>query len=217
MGDLTDEDQNCRMFARDLGAVCVNVDYRLAPEHPFPTGVEDCWDALQWCARTAMPSSEILPADPSQGFIVGGASAGGNFAAIMCQVARDRGLEPPLTGQYLCVPSLLSADAVPEKWQAEYLSRKDSVADPVLKIDPSKPSSSRQALKPDTKSSLFNPLLNPDLTQLPPAFFQLCGLDPLRDEGLIYDRALREAGVPTKLNVYEGFGHMYDERTTDVG
>lgn len=48
MGDLSDEEVNCRLFARDLNAVCVNVDYRLAPEHPFPTGINDSWDALQW-------------------------------------------------------------------------------------------------------------------------------------------------------------------------
>lgn len=114
-GDLTDEDLNCRMFSRDLGAVCVNVDYRLAPEWPFPYGVNDAFDVLKWCASIASSSSEILPTDPRQGFIVGGASAGGNFAAVMCQMAKDEGLTPPLTGQYLCVPALLDESAVPEK------------------------------------------------------------------------------------------------------
>ena len=104
MGDLSDEDQNCRLFSRGLGAVCVNVDYRLAPEHPFPKGVEDAYDVVKWCATTASPDSPILPADPKQGFIVGGASAGGNLAAVVSQLGRDEGLSPPLTGQYLCVP-----------------------------------------------------------------------------------------------------------------
>lgn len=110
MGDLTDEDQNCRLFARDLGAVCVNVDYRLAPEHQFPTGVYDAYDVVKWCAASARPDSSILPADPRQGFIVGGASAGGNLSAVVCQLGRDNGLTPPLTGQYLCVPALLWQD-----------------------------------------------------------------------------------------------------------
>ena len=209
MGDLTDEDLNCRMFARDLGAVCVNVEYRLAPEHPFPTSVTDSYDVVKWCAAIASPSSTILPADPRQGFIVGGASAGGNLAAVMCQLGRDEGIDPPLTGQYLCVPALLWVGVVPEKWQAEYRSRHERTKDPVLKMADGS-SSLLEALKPDIKSPRFSPLLHPNLKDLPPAFFQLGGLDPLRDEGLIYESVLREeSDTPTRLNVYDGFGHMF--------
>lgn len=210
MGDLTDEDLNCRMFARDLGAVCVNVEYRLAPEHAFPTGVHDCQDVVKWCAKTASTSSQTLPADPRLGFIVGGASAGGNLAAVMCQLSRDEGLSPPLTGQYLCVPALLWVDAVPEKWKAEYRSRFNASHDPVLKLMPDGNDRLMDSLRPETKSSLFSPLLHPSLKGLPPAYFQLGGLDPLRDEGLLYERVLREEnGVPTKLGVYDGYGHMF--------
>ena len=208
MGDLTDEDLNCRMFARALGAVCVNVEYRLAPEHTFPTGVNDAYDAVKWAANTASPSSEILPADPrSAGFIVGGASAGGNFAAVMCQIARDEKLDPPLTGQYLCVPALLSETVVPEKWKRDYRSRHESVDDPVLRMN----SGEKQHvddLKRIPGSPLYSPLLHENLNDLPPAFLQLGGLDPLRDEGLIYENELRNRGTATKLNVYDGFGHM---------
>ncbi|KAK5112186.1 hypothetical protein LTR85_011619 [Meristemomyces frigidus] len=210
MGDLTDEDLNCRMFARDLGAVCVNVDYRLAPEHPFPAGVHDCQDVVRWCAATASPSSALLPAELRPGFIVGGASAGGNLAAVMCQLSRDEGLTPPLTGQYLCVPALLWVDAVPEKWRAEYESRSTASYDPVLKLQPDGNDNLMTALKPETASPLFSPLLHPNLRDLPPAYFQLAGLDPLRDEGLLYERMLREGnGVPTRLEVYDGYGHMF--------
>ena len=210
MGDRSDEDQNCRLFSRDLGAVCVNVEYRLAPEHPFPTSVTDSYDVLKWCAATASLTSSTLPADPKMGFIVGGASAGGNLSAVMCQLGRDEDLDPPLTGQYLCVPALLWLGVVPEKWKAEYRSRYESTSDPVLKLDPEGRGPLMEALKPDTKSPLFSPLLHPSLKDLPPAFFQLGGLDPLRDEGLLYERVLREdSGVPTRLNVYDGFGHMF--------
>lgn len=212
MGDLTDEDLNCRMFARDLGAVCVNVDYRLAPEHPFPRSVTDSYDAVKWCAETASPSSSILPANPKLGFIVGGASAGGNLSAILCQLARDEGLQPALTGQFLCVPALLWPDAVPEKWKVEYRSRSESASDPILEPvkDPSVPSPLMKVLKPDTTSPLCSPLLHPNLRDLPAAYFQLAGLDPLRDEGLLYERVLREENcVQTRLDVYDGFGHMF--------
>ncbi|KAK1825534.1 hypothetical protein LTR12_000336 [Friedmanniomyces endolithicus] len=209
MGDLTDEDLNCRMFARDLGAVCVNIEYRLAPEHPFPQGVNDCWDVVQWCAKNATPSSNILPADPKVGFIVGGASAGGNLAAVMSQLSRDEGLMPPLTGQYLCVPALLWWDVVPEKWTAEYKSRTESTSDPVLKLREGKDRTT-ESLKADHSSPLFCPLLHRNLKGLAPAYFQLAGLDPLRDEGLLYERMLREeSGVSTRLEVYEGYGHMF--------
>jgi acetyl esterase/lipase len=209
MGDLTDEDLNCRMFARDLDAVCVNVDYRLAPEFKFPTGVNDAYDAVKWCARTASPTSEVLPANPKRGFIVGGASAGGNFAAVMCQIARDERLNPPLTGQYLCVPALLASPAVPEKWKSELRSRTESNLDAVLKL-PSNPNAHLDdELQAPSKDPRYSPLLHPDLAGLPPAFIQCGGLDPLRDEALLYERLLREEhGTPTRINVYNGFGHM---------
>ena len=206
MGDLTDEDLNCRLFTRDLGAVSVNVEYRLAPEHPFPTSVTDAYDVVKWCAATASSSSSVLPADPRLGFIVGGASAGGNLSAVICQLARDEGLEPRLTGQYLCVPALLWLTVVPEKWKSEYRTRFEDSKDPVLK---KVGSTTLDTVKPDVASPLFSPLLHSNLKGLPPAFFQLGGLDPLRDEAIILQRVLEENGTPTKLLVYDGFGHMF--------
>ncbi|KAK3077412.1 hypothetical protein LTS18_010328 [Coniosporium uncinatum] len=208
MGDLTDEDLNCRMLARDLGAVCVNVEYRLAPEFPFPTGVHDCWDALRWCAAHAV---DELGADAvGKGFVVGGGSAGGNLAAVMTHLARDEGLEPALTGQYLCVPALLPEGRVPEEYRAEYLSRRESVDDPVLK-DAVRKSGIHDILKPDEGSELFVPFNHPKgHAGLPPAYLQVCGMDPLRDEALIYERVLREeCGVKTRLDVYPGHGHYF--------
>ena len=210
MGDLTDEEGNCRLYSRELGAVCVNVEYRLAPEHVFPTSVTDAYDVLKWCARTAAPDSAILPADPRVGgFVVGGASAGGNLAAVVCQMARDEGLTPPLTGQYLSVPAILWSTDVPIKWRSDYRSRCESTDDPVLKLKPDRGEETLRTLRPDTASPLFSPLLHPNLKDLPRAFFQIAGLDPLRDEGLIYEKELRENNTVTRLNVYDGFGHMF--------
>lgn len=101
---------------------------RLAPEHPFPTGVNDSWDALQWAAANATS----LSANPALGFIVGGGSAGGNIAAVLTHLARDENLHPPLTGQYLCVPALLPSEVVPEQYKHEYQSATTNVKDPVL-------------------------------------------------------------------------------------
>ncbi|KAI1340872.1 putative lipase/esterase [Xylariaceae sp. FL0016] len=217
MGDLSDEETNCRLFCRELGAVCVNVEYRLAPEYAFPTWINDSWDALQWAASNAT----ALGADPSKGFVVGGGSAGGNIAAVLAHIARDEHLSPPLTGQYLCVPAitcLVPPSAIPEKYRPEYLSHPSITPniDPVLKLtaQPDIDGLFSQILR----APLDDPRIVPFLygaregghTGLPPAYLQVCGLDPLRDEGLIYERVLREeAGVKTRLDLYEGLGHYF--------
>ncbi|KAF1848796.1 alpha/beta-hydrolase [Cucurbitaria berberidis CBS 394.84] len=216
MGDLTDEDLNCRMFARDLGAVCVNVEYRLAPEHKFPIGVNDCWDALKW----AVTNSNQLRATPSCGLIVGGASAGGNIAAVIALLSRDEKFQPPITGQYLCVPVLLPDTNVPPHLPHLYESRTKSINDPVLKG--LQPGMIEAIYGPDAKSPLWDPYSHPQGHEgVGKAFFQVGGLDPLRDEAVLYDRVLRESGVLTRFELYSGYGHMfwtnYPELEASVG
>lgn len=211
LGDLTDEDMNCRLYARDLGAVCVNVDYRLAPEHQFPVGIKDCWDALQWIAKHAYD----LGANPKAGFIIGGASAGGNISAVLAHLARDEKLDPPLTGHHLVCPALLPPAYVPEKYKHLYISYTENDHDPVLggnKFD--KGLYEAPIVKEVVKADLDDPLINVFANKsgqegLPACYLQVCGLDPLRDEGLIYERVLREdVGLKTRIDVYPGFGHM---------
>ncbi|KAH7113286.1 Alpha/Beta hydrolase protein [Dendryphion nanum] len=210
MGDLTDEDQNCRLFARDLGAVCVNVEYRLAPEHPFPTGINDSWDALKW----AVDRASDLKASPTRGLIVGGSSAGGNIAAVLALIARDENFQPPITGQYLCVPALLPPENVPQKYTHLYESRTQSLSDPILKDTVANQDSGMNAIialyNPDPKSPLWDPFNHSDgHGGLARAFFQVAGLDPLRDEAVLYDGVLREGGVLTRFELYKGLGHMF--------
>lgn len=197
------------MLSRDLGAVCVNVDYRLSPEHPWPSCVWDCYDVVQWAAKTASPASSELPSDPKKGFIVGGASAGGNLSAVMCQLGRDKSLSPPLTGQYLCVPSLLWQDVVPEEYKEDYQSRYNSgLNDPILggllQVNNMPPNLAGEG----STNPLFSPLIHPNMKDLPPCFLQVGGLDPLRDEAIIWDRVLKENGGKSRLKVYDGYGHM---------
>ncbi|KAK1496377.1 hypothetical protein CCUS01_02723 [Colletotrichum cuscutae] len=216
MGDLSDEEVNCRLFSRDLGAVCINVEYRLAPEFPFPTGINDSWDTLQWAAENAAE----LGADPSQGFIIGGGSAGGNITAVLAHLARDNNLSPPLTGQYLCVPAIMCLappESMPEKYRPEYLSHPSVTPckDPVIGNTAGDGEAALRAIiQPDVESPLFIPFHYGRIGQghkgLPPTYFQLAGLDPFRDEGLIYERVLREeAGVKTKLDIYAGLPHYF--------
>jgi acetyl esterase/lipase len=147
----------------------------LAPEHPFPIGINDSWDALQWVACNA----SSLKANPKAGFVVGGASAGGNLSAILAQLARDEKLDPPLTGQYLCVPALLPPSSLPDQYIPEYLSAKENVHDPVLRKRSDGSESIYDLLIPvlrmDVTSPLFTPFANTKgFTDLPPAYFQIC-------------------------------------------
>ncbi|KAK1964368.1 alpha/beta-hydrolase [Colletotrichum sublineola] len=188
MGDISDEEVNCRLFSRDLGAVAKN--------------------------------ASSLGANPSRGFIIGGGSAGGNIAAVLAHLARDSELSPPLTGQYLCVPAIMCVmppEAIPEQYRSEYLSHPSVVPsqDPVIGASANDGGAAiRSIVKPDMESPLFVPFHFGKTGQghkgLPPVYLQVAGLDPLRDEALIYERVLREeAGVATKLDIYPGLPHYF--------
>lgn len=159
----------------------------------------------------AASNASSLHANPARGFVIGGGSAGGNITAVLSHLARDEHLYPPLTGQYLCVPALLPSSVVPDEYKPEYLSREHNVIDPVLNMKSEDLSAALQTIyQPDEASPLYVPFNHQNHKGLPRAYFQLCGLDPLRDEGLIYERVLREeCGIETKLDVYPGYGHMF--------
>jgi acetyl esterase/lipase len=185
---------------------------RLAPEHKFPTYIHDCWDALRWIAKHATE----LGANPKAGFVIGGASAGGNISAVLGALARDEKLEPPLTGVYLCVPVIFNPSHVPENYKAEYLSWAENDQDPVLRTQGGqRPDAVIQNLQEvvgyDLESRLFDPTYSLEgLKGYPPTYLEIGGMDPLRDDGLIFERMLREENnVPTRLTLHEGFGHMF--------
>jgi acetyl esterase/lipase len=178
--------------------------HSLAPEHKFPIGINDCVDALKWATSNAVD----LGASPTSGLLVGGASAGGNIAAVLALLSRDKGLNPPITGQYLCVPALLPEETVPDHLAHLYESRAKNLNDPVLKG--LTPDLINAIYAPKVGSPLWDPFNHPDGHKgAPKAFFQVGGLDPLRDEAVLYDRVLREAGVLTRFELYEGYGHMF--------
>ncbi len=142
MGDLDSEAVLCRQWV-ELGGVAVNVGYRLAPEHPFPGPVHDALDALKWVSNqpsyftillTCETAAHIeeLGVNPTKGFIVGGISAGGNLGAVVSHIYRDEGLNPPLTGVYLSIPSTCPPDVLPEKYKEFYLSREQNKNAPVI-------------------------------------------------------------------------------------
>ncbi|KIX10165.1 uncharacterized protein Z518_01246 [Rhinocladiella mackenziei CBS 650.93] len=203
-GSPEGEEQTCRNFVLALGVTCVAIAYRLAPEYPFPYAPNDCWDALKWCAANA----QSWNADTSAGFVVGGSSAGANIAAVLAHRARDEGISSPLTGQYLAIPLLCPEGKMPEKHRPLWLARTQNHNAPVI------PKAALDmfmgAYQPNFDDTVNFAIFNHPHGHgnLPPTFFQVDGMDPLRDEAIIYERVLREEyGLKTKMNVYPGLPH----------
>ncbi|RDX52805.1 hypothetical protein OH76DRAFT_1454214 [Lentinus brumalis] len=205
LGDLEMDDMHLRTVAVELKLAIVNVGYRLSPEFQFPTPFEDCYTALKWIADNAAD----LQIDLKKGFIVGGDSAGGNISAGIALKARD---DPffagrPLTGQYLLEPAVVHPDAYPEKFKASLRSFEEFSNTPFL----SKESVLRffGAYDPPPSDLRVSPLLAVSHAGLPPAFIQVQECDPIRDDGIVYETVLREAGVPVKLIKYPGCLHGF--------
>jgi len=194
--DLDTHDPICRLLANAVGCAVLSVDYRLAPEAKFPAAPEDCYAATCWAAAHARE----LGADPSR-VAVAGDSAGGNLAAVVAQLARERS-GPTLSHQLLIYPVTHHAfDTVSYRENGEgylltrgmmqwfwnhYLEKPEHGQDP-----------------------LASPLVAKDVSGLAPATVITAEFDPLRDEGEAYAERLRRAGVPVELQRYDGMFHGF--------
>ncbi|KAG9845051.1 lipase/esterase, partial [Aureobasidium melanogenum] len=206
VGDIQQLTPYSRGLARAFDAVVVNTAYRLAPENKFPTAPHDTEDTLLWLAKNA----ESLGADPSKGFILGGVSAGGNLTACIAQkTLEDKSLAHPLTGLWLCVPLVFpNKDLVPDKYKDVWFSHEQNADAPIL--DKTAIDAVGRHLEPDQKSPLYSPFNSKNPHKgLPPTYVQVDGLDPLRDDGLIYEQVLSENGVKTKLDIWPGLPHAH--------
>lgn len=203
-GDIEAGTAFARAYARLFGATVVMPSYRLAPEHKFPTSQEDAWDSVKWLDQHA---SE-LGADLEQGFIISGVSAGGTNTAVVVARSLEEKLKHPITGQYLCVPSIMTKEHVPEKYRSYFLSHEQNKDAPILPTDALR--SLHEHTSWDSTSYMRYPILSKaPLSQQPPAYIQVDGMDPLRDEALIWDEMLKEAGVKTKVDLYPGCPHAH--------
>lgn len=196
MGSIAMTEGECRHIVRDVGCVVVSVDYHLAPEHKFPVPVEDCYTATNWVVEQAVE----LAVDPKR-VAVGGSSAGGNLAAAVALMARDRGgpklllqvLDVPVTDSRMKTPSmdenghgyLLTKEAMQQAWDL-YLRGPE-----------------------DARNPYASPAVTEDLSGLPPALVLTAEYDPLRDEGEEYGRRLQAAGVPATVSRYDGVIHGF--------
>jgi acetyl esterase len=200
IGDLDTHDHVARAHAIGAKAIVVSVDYRLAPEHPFPAGVEDAWAALQWVGGHAAE----LGGEPSR-IAVAGDSAGGNLAAVMALRARDAG-GPPLAFQLLWYPVAvgdLSLPSFTENADAPLLNSEVTSAFLTWYL-PGMDMSDPKALPTD-----LAPANAATLAGLPPAFIGTAEHDPLRDDGGKYAEMLAAAGVPVQLSNEPTMVHGY--------
>lgn len=196
LGNLDSHDAICRSITNEATCVVIAVDYRLAPEHKFPAALEDCFAATCWAAERASD----FHGNPAR-LAVAGDSAGGGLAAVVAQLARERGgpvialqmLVYPVTDLRMVSPSyaehanapVLTGDDM--RWfRAHYIRDAHDITNP-----------------------LASPLLAADLAGLPPALIALAGYDPLRDEGESYGQRLQEASVPTSVLRYDDLAHGF--------
>jgi acetyl esterase len=194
VGTIESHDPVCRALTNRAPCVVVSVDYRLAPEAPYPAAVEDCWAATRWVAQEALK----LGADPGR-VVVAGDSAGGNLAAAVALRARDRGL--PLALQVLIYPVTdfdLDSESYTRLAEGLNLTRAKMEWYWGLYLN------GADGLHPEA-----SPLRAPDLGGVAPALVQVAEHDPLLSEGEAYAVRLAEAGVPVTLTRYDGMIHGF--------
>ncbi len=197
IGDLDSHDGICREHAVGAGAVVVAVDYRLAPEHPYPAAVDDAWAATQWAAAHGAE----LGADASR-LGLAGDSAGGTLAAVIAQRARDNA-GPPIAFQLLWYPSTM--------WDPSLPSFTENAS--ALMLDRAAITTFSRWYAGEVDLTDPPPGMAPgrakDLAGLPPAYIAVAGHDPLRDDGLRYGELLSAAGVPVEAHNAETLLHGY--------
>ena len=199
MGDIDMDDRLMKQMVKRIGCVAASVDYRLAPEHPFPTPVEDCYTGLKWLFAHA----DELGVEPAR-IAIGGPSGGGGLTAGLGLLARDR-KEVQVAYQLLIYPMIDDRNATaaahaitdPRVWNREsnrlgwkaYLGRDGGGAD----------------VSPYAAATRAT-----DLSNLPPTYISVGTLDLFVDENIDYAQRLIQAGVPTELHVYPGAFHGFD-------
>ena len=192
VGDIESFDRVTRQLANASGAVCLSVDYRLAPEHRYPAAVEDARAAVAWAADAG---ARQLGTDPAR-VVVGGDSAGGNLAAVAARHERDA-----LRAQLLAYPALdgtMAGDSYREFAEGLMLRARDMEQCWDIYLGDA-----------DRGDPDVSPLAADDLAGVPPAYIAVAGHDVLRDDGLRYAEALRAAGVDVTVERYDDMVHAF--------
>lgn len=193
-GSVADSAPNTRRRAQSADCVAVSIDYRLAPEYPFPQGLDDCFAVAKW----VFDNAEMLGIDPER-IAIEGESAGGNLAAGVCLLARDAG-GPDIKAQVLHVPGMdlrmQDSESMIEYADSLGMTREDLEECAVFYV----------GADGDRSHPLVSPVLA-ELHDLPPALIMTCECDPIRDAGEEFARKLDAAGVPTTWKRWNGLAH----------
>jgi acetyl esterase len=201
LGSLDSVDSVCRFLAFHAGVSVLSVDYRLAPEHPFPAAIDDARTAFMFAASRAEEWGH-----DARKIAVGGDSAGGNIAAVLCQQLRQAAVRPAFQLLFFPVTDLTAKSASYREFAEGYfLTEKQMDWYTRHYLGDTDPSDPR-----------ISPLLAKDLADLPPAYVAVAGFDPLRDEGEAYARRMAEAGVTVGLRRHDGLIHAF-VNSTGVG
>jgi acetyl esterase len=196
-GNIDEYDNICRKISKKSNAIVVSVNYRLAPEDPFPAGLNDVYNVLQWVYKNA----ESINGDASRICVVGD-SAGANLSAVVSQMAREKG-GPHITSQVLIYPSTNIYKLNTKSWSyfgMDYnLTRENS----------NKFISLYTPKLEDRKNAYASPLLAGNFRDLPDTLIITAEFDPLRDEGEDYGNKLKDAGVNVTVTRYKGVTHGF--------
>lgn len=201
MGDLDSEHARCLRYAADGGCVVVSVDYRLAPEHPFPAGLQDCYRALEWCVDEA----ESLGIDPRR-VAIAGTSAGAALATCVAQYARDHH-GPAISLEILVCPVIDDSMDTPSMRTFTRTPVWDSANNRSMWVQYG---GGRAPADPYAVPS------RQDLMNLPTTCILIAGFDPLRDQALDYARRLLAEGVQTEVHLVSAAYHGFDQVIPDA-
>jgi acetyl esterase/lipase len=205
LGSIEQEDISAKRITLAGECVTVSVDYRLAPENPFPAPLEDCYAVLKWLAS----HTDELEIDPDR-IAIGGASAGGGLAAGLALLARDRG-EVDIISQFLIYPMIDDRNITPAS---------ETLADTLMWTRESNLMGWRAYLGSEPGGEGVSPyasaLRADDLTGLPPAYIAVGELDLFLEESVAYARRLIGSCIPTELHVYPGACHGFDMMAPDA-
>lgn len=196
-GNLDTHDNVCRKLSQNTKAIVISIDYRLAPENPFPLALDDVYNVLQWTNKNA----KSINGDENHIAVVGD-SAGGNLSAAVCLMAKDKN-GPKVTCQVLIYPSTNLYELNTKSWSDfsnDFNISKEEMEKYISLYVPQ---------KEDRKNPYVSPLLGNEFKQLPDALVITAEIDPLRDEGEAYFNKLNEAGIKSKIIRYNGVTHGF--------
>lgn len=207
-GDLDSHDVICRNIAMGSRHKVISVDYRLAPEHPFPAAVHDCYAAFEW----VLQNTKEMNGDNSK-ITIGGDSAGGNLATVVCLMAKDRN-NNAISKQVLFYPVIDYFSVLEKSLYASY-KKYGQYGLSTLRMSEFWRYYTKNVIA-DKNNPYISPIRAESLADLPPAFIVTAELDILRDEGEEYAKRLEQDGVPVALKCVESVNHGYLRSFPDI-